>query len=119
MTPLDLGERRSGSEEMCALLQQSLVWSPESHLLFPPPFRQGIRFCLFVYHNAPGALTSLPLELWLQILGCLPRSFQVAISSGCSKKSSIKSSLGSTMKSLKAKTRQAISLSMSSTHSHA
>jgi ankyrin repeat protein len=73
-TAFDIGERRSGSAEMCELLRMSLTWTPDSHFLFPADFRQAVRGCFFVYFHMNVGV-SVPIELWQEVVSYMPRSY--------------------------------------------
>ena len=59
------------------LLKQSLRWKPQSHHIFPPRFRRGVRhvYGLKVHLEQQQELPMLPTVVWWMIVAELPRSW--------------------------------------------
>ena len=89
LTPLlvakNLPQPFSWSLEMCLetvrLLKRAMSWSPQSHQLFPPRFRRGVRhvFGLKVHLEQSLALPMLPAVMWQMIVAELPRSWGLGV----------------------------------------
>ena len=71
-TPRDLAHG-GGHSPVVGVLDRAVLWCPESHGLFPAPFRHAIRHLLLVYGRMDGGDAWVPPEVWLAVLAYLPR----------------------------------------------
>ena len=81
-TAIILASAKQGERDVCQvtveLLMGSMVWSPESHNLFPPAFRRrvrhvlGLMFALNAQRHADGK-AHMRAELWCMIIAWIPR----------------------------------------------
>ena len=69
-----------GSGATRALVTEALVWTPDSHALFPSQVRAAVHAALLLHARARGgALAAIPTEVLFDALGFLPRADGLAL----------------------------------------
>ena len=74
VTPYDLAAHHQRGAVL-DVLTHATVWRPETHFLFPEPFRNAVRSFVMTCWRMDGVCADVPEDVWWSVLSYLPRTY--------------------------------------------